>query len=242
MDQIARLREAADIQTAAGRPGLAVELRAMADELDRRAHEDERVAGVLVEAARRRGRGSPGRGAKPADTFMPGALPLAVRKKVPGDVAAIYDGAGAKVVHNALAKLRGTFAEELDRAKEEIKAAITKQFGADGLTRYLPFMGEWADSILANLFEHGHGEMTRAHESGNPLMAMSRDALAGALGAQEATRVIVAPLPPSQPVQAAPAVPGALPVAPQMLGIVPPGPTTADGTLTPPATTTTSGR
>jgi hypothetical protein len=172
MDQADRLREAAKLQLAAGRPAHAIELQAAADEIDRLSSEDSRFASVLVEAARKKKRAAPS--GKPrkeeAATFMPGALPLGARKKVPAEVAGIYDSAGATIIHNVLSRLRGTFAEEFGKAKEQVKAAIAQQYGADGVSRYFPLHGEWAEAILANLFEHGHDEMRRDHGADNGVL------------------------------------------------------------------------
>jgi hypothetical protein len=141
-----------------GRFNTSVELTAIAQELELQAKHDPTLSGIMVEGAKRRQRGKKSQGGD-GIVMGPGALPAAARRAVTKEVAGIFDKAGETVFKSSLAKFRETFMGVMEAAQNEVKTAIKEQYGAAGVAQYAPFMGEWRNAILADLMEHGAGEL-----------------------------------------------------------------------------------
>lgn len=166
MDQVEQLFRLADLETQDGRPAIGQELRRCADLLEDRLQQDPQAPAVLIAAARKRRATRKTRPAEGQDVLMPGCLPAALRRAVTKEVASMFDTHGSDLVKGALDDLRTSFARRFDAAAEKLKAAIRDQYGAEGLARYLPFIGEWRREVLSNIAEYGGQELSRMEQYG----------------------------------------------------------------------------
>lgn len=168
MDQIRQLLRLADAEKDSGRFTSSMELAACAAVMDSRSRNETEFRSGLIEAARKR------RGAKrrvveepeneQREVFMPGALPVSVRRAVTKEVAAIFDKHGEELYRGALDDFRKAFNARFQACSEKIKADLRDQYGAQGLSQHLPFMGEFRENVIANVLEYGSEELRRLEQ------------------------------------------------------------------------------
>lgn len=173
MDQITRLRQlAAKLEALGGeeRRAMAEALSDIIDDLVAAQAEDERVSEALVEAAKRKGKKARGRSTfvkHEEGTYMPGALPMAARRAIgKREVAEIFDKHGQAVVSQVIDHVSHTLEAALETARQKVLEEIKHQYGAAGLAEYSSYTGEWADAVVADIFECGLDEL-RARKRSN---------------------------------------------------------------------------
>jgi hypothetical protein len=159
VDQADFLRRMAEDERRDGRYTTSAELSSIASALELQAQLDGNFRGILVEAARKRSKGK--KLSEGGDVVMPGQLPASARRAVTKEVAGIFDKHGETVFRGALAKFRESFLATMEEAQNQVKAAIKEQYGAAGVAQYAPLIGEWRNAILADLMEHGAGELLK---------------------------------------------------------------------------------